>query len=227
MTGMTQSIRTPRWHPRSRSTQLRDVIVRLGACMLSAWLCSACVDTPLDATLLEAEADTGSVMVPSCTTVNPRVGRTYTIISKPTGYCLTAGELTTIEPSATGATGFTVKLVTCADTINQHWELIGDSLGWQVQNIGMGLNLDLEGGSVVSGTEALLFSPHGGKNQIFQFIPQGDDSVEISPPEADNGCLQAMATGENAVELQGCPNTLAVTIPSQTWFLSEVGCDEQ
>lgn len=223
---MSQSHLVTHGRSRTRVSDCRARLLRWPLCFLAPWLSLGCVDTPLDATLLEADDGTISVVVPSCVTTDPAVGTTYTIVSKPTGRCLGSGELTEIEPSATGATGFTVRLVSCADLPNQHWELIGDSTEWQIQNVGMGLNLDLEGGSFYDGTEALLYTAHGRANQLFWFNPLADESVEIHTALTDNGCLQAMVTGENAVELQGCPNLASTIVPYQNWYLSEVDCSQ-
>lgn len=184
-----------------------------------------CTETALDATLLEAEEPPVMTDVPKCVSPVPQLEQVYFIASKPTGRCLRAGEVTDIE-GAPMATGYTVELVPCTDASDQEWLLLGTTSQMQIQHVDLGLNLDLEAGSLSVGTEALLYEPHGGRNQTFSLNPLPDDSQEIRAFFTDNSCLEAMRTGDNAVELQSCPSVATVVFRYQNWFFSEVDCDE-
>ena len=200
----------------------------LGASLL--WVLPACTETPLDATLLQNDGTPIVTDVPKCVSTEPEVDHFYAISSKPTGYCLRSGEVTNIEPASALTTGYTVELVPCAGTSDQRWLLIGQATQMQIQHVDLGLNLDLEGAEYYDGTEALLYKPHGNRNQQFWLNPLADGSQEIHAYATGNSCLEAMRSGENAVELQGCPNVATLITPYQNWFFSEVGgvdCEEQ
>ena len=186
---------------------------------------SACTETALDATLLEAEQSPTMMDVPKCVSPEPELEQVYLIASKPTGRCLRSGEVTDIEGAA-AATGYTVELVPCTGASDQTWQLLGTANQMHIQHVDLGLNLDLEAGSLSAGTEALLYEPHGGRNQTFWLNPLPDDSQEIRASFSDSSCLEAMRSGENAVELQSCPNVATVVFRYQNWFFSEVDCDE-
>lgn len=157
----------------------------------------------------------------------PELEQVYLIASKPTGRCLRSGEVTEIEGAA-AATGYTIELVACTGASDQEWRLLGTANANQlhIQHVDLGLNLDLEAGSYYDGTEALLYDAHGGRNQTFTLNPLADDSQEIRASFTDNSCLEAMISGENSVELQGCPNVATRISPYQNWFFSEVDCNE-
>lgn len=185
----------------------------------------ACTETALDATLLEADEPPSMSDVPKCTSPEPQLEQVYLIASKPTGRCLRSGEVTDIE-GAPMATGYTIELVPCTSASDQEWLLLGTANQMHIQHVDLGLNLDLEAGSLSTGTEALLYEPHGGRNQTFALNRLPDDSQEIRALFADNSCLEATRTGENAVELQGCPTVATRIFPYQNWFFSEVDCGE-
>lgn len=199
----------------------------LGALVLGSL--SGCTETPLDATLLQNDDKPIVTDVPKCVSAEPEVDHVYAISSKPTGYCLRSGEVTTIEPASALTTGYTVELVPCAGTSDQRWLLVGPATQMQIQHVDLGLNLDLEGAEYYDGTEALLYEPHGMRNQQFWLSPLADGSQEIRAYATGNSCLQAMLMDENAVELQGCTSVATRILPYQNWFFSEVGvdCEEQ
>lgn len=163
--------------------------------------------------------------LPKCVSPEPQLEQTYLIASKPTGLCLRSGEVTDIEGAA-AATGYTVELVACTGASDQKWLLLGSANQLHIQHVDLELNLDLEAGELDAGTEALLYEPHGGRNQTFWLNPLVDDSQEIRPFLTDQSCLEAMLSGENAVELQSCPNIATRNVPYQNWFFSEVDCNE-
>lgn len=206
---------------RSASSQRAWLVV--GVSCLGALV--ACTETPLDATLLETDEPPLVDEVPKCTNPEPELNRVYSIVSKPSGRCLRSGEVTDIE-GATAATGYTVELVACTGASDQEWLLSGSPSQSHIQHVDLGLNLDLEAGSFSDGTEALLYEPHGGRNQTFTLKPLADGAQEIRASFADGGCLEAMLVGENAVELQRCPSVAAGILPRQNWFFTEVDCDE-
>jgi hypothetical protein len=184
-----------------------------------------CTETALDATLLQTDEPPIMTDAPKCVSPEPQLEQVYLIASKPTGRCLRSGEVTDIEGAA-AATGYTIELVDCTGASDQEWLLLGTANQMHIQHVDLGLNLDLEAGSLYEGTEALLYEPHGGRNQTFSLHPLSDDSQEIRAFFSDNGCLEAMRSSENAVELQGCPNVVTRIFPYQNWFFSEVDCDE-
>lgn len=193
----------------------------------STWFAAlpACTATPLDATLLEEDEIPIVPDVPKCVSPEPELERVYLIASKPTGRCLRSGEVTEIE-GAPVATGYSVELVPCTGASDQEWQLLGTANQMHIQHVDLGLNLDLEAGSYQNDTEALLYEAHGGRNQVFSLNPLLDESQEIRALFADNGCLEAMISGENSVELQGCATVTTRFLPYQNWFFSEVDCAE-
>jgi len=196
----------------------------LGAVVLA--LLPACTETPLDATLLDMDEAPIVTTVPGCIAPEPALQNVYAIVSKPTGRCLRSGEVTAIEGAPLGTTGYTIELVDCDGSPDQEWLLHGTATQQEIQNVLLGLNIDLEGGVTYDGTEALLYYPHGNFNQLFRLNPLADDSQEIRATATDNSCLEAMISGENAVELQGCPNVATHIAPYQSWFFAELDCDE-
>lgn len=196
----------------------------LGVCCLAGL--PACTETPLDATLLQAEDAPIPTDLPKCVIPEPEIEQVYLIASKPTGRCLRSGEVTDIEPAPLGTTGYTIELVACTGASDQEWLLLGSANQLHIQHVDLGLNMDLEGASSLEGTEALLYDPHGGRNQTFWLNPVSDDSQEIRAVAAETSCLEAMLSGENAVELQGCPNSATRRFPYQNWFFAKVDCDE-
>ncbi len=163
--------------------------------------------------------------LPKCVSPAPELEHVYLIASKPTARCLRSGEVTDIEGAA-AATGYTVELVPCTGASDQEWLLLGSATQMHIQHVDLGLNLDLEAGSLYDGTEALLYEPHGGRNQTFSLNRLADDSHEIRAVFSDDSCLEAMISGENSVELHGCPSVATRIFPYQNWFFSEVDCDE-
>jgi hypothetical protein len=199
---------------------------RRGVAALVLVLAPACTETPLDATLLETDETPIMTEVPGCVAAAPEPKSVYTIVSNPTGRCLRSGEVTAIEGAQLGTTGYTVELVACDGSREQEWLLLGTAIQLQIQHALLGLNLDLEGGEVADGTEALLYYAHGNRNQLFRLNPLTDDSQEIRATSADDSCLEAMISSENAVELHGCLNVATPSAPYQSWFFAEADCDE-
>jgi len=215
----------PRRLPRSGGPSPRAA---LGTLLL--WVLPACTETPLDATLLQNDEKPIVTEVPKCVSSEPLTDHIYAIVSKPTGRCLRSGEVTNIEPASGLTTGYTIELVPCRGTRDQEWLLLGPATQMQIQHVDLGLNLDLEGAEYFDGTEVLLYEPHGMRNQQFWLNPLADGSQEIHAAGTGNGCVEAMRSGENAVELQGCPNVATLISPYQNWFFSEidpVACEEQ
>lgn len=220
----------PAWHRRLPLERPSSRVTgALSAVLL--WVLPACTATPLDATLLQNDSDPTVTQVPKCVSAEPEMDHYYAIVSKPTGHCLRSGEVTTIEPASALTTGYTVELVPCQGTSDQKWLLIGPATQMQIQHVDLGLNLDLEGAEYYDGTEALLYKAHGNRNQQFWLNPVADGSgaQEIHAAATGNSCLEAMLSGENAVELQGCPNVATRILPYQNWFFAEVDpvdCEE-
>lgn len=210
-----------------RHGTLISVNARATLILASFGLLPACTETPLDATLLQTDDTPIVTDVPDCVSQQPELDHVYAISSKPTGHCLSSGEVTQIKGTP-AATGYTVELEPCTGGSDQQWLLHGTLAQMQIEHVDLNLNLDLEAAAINDGTEVLLFEPHGGRNQQFWLSPIGtDDSKEIRAVATDNGCLQAqiLATEENAVELYGCPNVATVISPYQHWFFSEVDCE--
>ncbi|HWO14729.1 MAG TPA: hypothetical protein VNN80_34740, partial [Polyangiaceae bacterium] len=215
--------------PRSEKPSPRAAVT-LGVVLL--WVLPACTATPLDATLLQNDGKPIVTDVPKCVSAEPEVDHVYAISSRPTGRCLRSGEVTNIEGAPALTTGYTIELVECAGTSDQKWLLLGTEGQLEIQHVDLELNLDLEGGDLYDGTEALLYEPHGLRNQQFWLNPvaDGSGSQEIRAYATGNSCLQAMLEGENAVELQGCPSVATRISFYQNWFFSEVegvDCQEQ
>lgn len=204
----------------------RVFLARRGLGAMVLLLSPACTETPLDATLLETDETPIMTAVPGCIAPEPALENVYAIVSKPTGRCLRSGEVTAIKGASLGTTGYTVELVACDGSPEQEWLLHNTPSGMVIQHVVLGLNLDLEGASYYDGTEALLFYPHGNRNQLFRLNALANDSQEIRATATDNSCLEAMLSGENAVELQGCPNVATSIAPYQNWFFAEIDCDE-
>lgn len=203
----------------------RHARARGGLALVVLALVPACTETALDATLETGEAPIVTD-VPGCVVPNPELEHVYAIVSKPTGRCLRSGEVTAIKGAPLGTTGYTVELVDCDGSPDQEWLLLGPTTQLQIQHVALGLNIDLEGGEVNDGTEILLFYAHGNRNQLFRLNPLADGSQEIRATATDNSCLEAMISGENAVELQGCPNVASLIAPYQNWLFAEADCDE-
>jgi len=198
-------------------------VAALGAIVL--WVLPACTETPLDATLLETDDEPMVAEMPKCTSVEPEIDHDYAIMSKALNRCLRSGEVTTIAGAPVGTTGYTIELAPCSGTSDQKWRLLGPASQMQIQHVDLRLNLDLESGDLYDGTEALLYEPHGLRNQQFWLNPLADGSQEIRAAATGNSCLEAMIDGENAVELQGCPSVATRILPHQNWFFSEVNVD--
>src|SRR5687768_3118309 len=167
----------------------RHAPARLGLGAPGLLLLTACTETALDATLLETDDAPIVTDVPGCLVREPELEHVYAIVSKPTGRCLHSGEVTTIEGTLT-ATGYTIELVDCDSSPEQEWLLLGTANQLQIQNVLLALNVDLEGANYDDGTEALLFYPHGNRNQLFRLNPLADGSQEIRAIAPESSCLE-------------------------------------
>ncbi len=206
--------------PFSESPAYRNALPAL--VLATALASSGCTATPLDATLLEDDGQPVVPQDPECPLSVPEATEVY-LMSESRRACLTAGTVTSIEGATPGVTGYTVELRTCEQSADQRWELIpGTFSQWEIRNLALDLNLDLEGNHFFDGTEALLYTPHGGINQVFGLEPMENQDFRIKAQNTDNSCLQAMGSdNENAVELHGC--TISTSL-AQLWWFSPVDC---
>jgi hypothetical protein len=171
--------------------------------------------TPVDSATEDAPTDSANAAVPPpvCGSGIIPLNR-YRFRSLADSRCLSAGAATTVG----GLAAYEVTTESDCMAAAATWQVLESTSGsFELRNVLVDFNLDVEYAEIEVGTPMVLFSPHGLENQKFRLTPVSDGTMTIAPRVAFDLCVQG---DESGVFLNSCVPGGA----TQKWLVETENC---